>query len=299
MKKITLLFIVSIISIFTAAAEGFPFKVSSPNGAPSLALACHAAENQEAYTYVAADTIAAEFAGAKADFIIAPVNAGAKLFKAGKSSYRLAAVVTWGNLYFATQKKDFSLEDLKKSSVTLFGENTINASVALEALKKSGIVPSEVKYLASAAATQSLLLSDKNAVVLTAEPALTAAKMKNTQISSWSVNELLGKTAGISGYAQAGLFVKAQTIRGTTKGVKDFLKKAQDSCAKCAELSPEAVKAAVQLKILPNAKVAEKALPGCAVRYMNARDARPFVEATASIDIRQFGGSIPADDFYY
>ena len=32
---------------------------------------------------------------------------------------------------------------------------------------------------------------------------------------------------------------------------------------------------------------------------MNAADAREQVEATANIDLAQFGGALPADDFYY
>ena len=68
--------------------------VTSPNGAPALALAALAAENPGNYTYVAADAIAGVFAKAESDFIIAPVNAGAKLFKAGTSTYKLGAVVT-------------------------------------------------------------------------------------------------------------------------------------------------------------------------------------------------------------
>ena len=97
--------------ILPVMAEGSGFKVSAPSGAPALALAAMAVNEPEAYTFVAADTIAAEFAGNNADFIIAPLNAGAKLYKAGKSTYKLGAVVTWGNLYFASQKADFALED--------------------------------------------------------------------------------------------------------------------------------------------------------------------------------------------
>ena len=75
----------------------------------------------------------------EADFIIAPVNAGAKLYKAGKSTYKLAAVVSWGNLFIAAQKADLTAEDLNGAKITLFGENTINASVVLYALKANGI----------------------------------------------------------------------------------------------------------------------------------------------------------------
>ena len=300
MKKSFTLFITSIFLIASLfAQESYKFKVSSPAGAPSLALASLAQENPEDYTYVAAETIAAEFAGAKADFIIAPINAGAKLFKMGKSTYKLAAVVTWGNLYFASQKKDFKLKDIKKSGVTLFGENTINASVALFSLEKNKLKAKTVNYLGSAQATQALLLSDENAIVLTAEPALTAAKLKNPKITSYSLNELYKKATGFDGYAQAGLFVKAETAESYGPEVADFLKKAEESCAKCSKDVPSVSKAALALEILPNEKIAEKAIPLCNIRFMRAKEAKNQVEATANVDIKQYGGELPKEDFYY
>ena len=199
MKKLLLLALTSIlatVSLSAQEADSYQIKVSSPNGAPALALATLAAKNPENYTFVAAETISAEFANNKADFIIAPINAGAKLYKMGKSQYKLAAVVTWGNLYFASQKKNFKIKDIKKSEITLFGENTINASVALAALQANKITAKSVNYLGSAAATQNLLLSDQNAIVLTAEPLLSAAKMKNSKITAYPVNELYKKAGG-------------------------------------------------------------------------------------------------------
>ena len=283
-----------------AAAEGADIsglKVTTPGGAPALALAALAAENPEQYTTVAADTIAAAFAGKEADFIIAPLNAGAKLYKAGKSTYKLAAVVSWGNLFFAAQK-ELTQEDLK-GSITLFGENTINASVVLYALKENGLEPAEVSYLAGASDTQSLLLSDENALVVTAEPALTAARMKNDKITGISVNELLKQANGMDGYAQAALFVKAETAESNPEAVAEFLKQAEEACGKCATDIDAVAEAAVELEILPNAKVAATAIPGCAIRFVSAKDAKEQVEKTAQIDLSQFGGEVPADDFYY
>ena len=301
MKKLFLCF-VSVVFIGAAlfsqeTVSGI--KISSPNGAPALALALLAQKNPDDFTYVAAEAIAAEFASAKSDFIIAPVNAGAKLFKMGKSSYKLAAVVTWGNLYFASQKKNFKLKDIKKSELTLFGENTINASVALYSLQKHTISAKSIKYLGSAAATQSLLLSDSNAIVLTAEPALSAAKIKNLRITAYSVNELYKKATGFDGYTQAGLFVKSETVEQHPEAVKEFLNRAKDSVAKCSDDVATVASAAVALEILPNVTIAQAAIPQCALRYMSARDAKKQVEATANIDLKQFGGSVPADDFYY
>ena len=282
-----------------AGAEDYAVKVSAPSGAPAIALASLAVESPEDYTFVAADTIAAEFASAAADFIIAPLNAGAKLYKAGKSTYKLAAMVCWGNLYIASQKADFQLSDINETGITLFGENTINASIALYALAENGITPASVEYLAGAANTQALLLSDENAVVLTAEPALTAAKMKNEAITGYALNDLYQASTGYDGFAQAALFVREETLRDHPDVVKAYLEKVAASCALCESDVAAVADAAVALEILPNAKVAQAAIPHCAIRFVPALEAKEQVERTANVDLSQFGGAVPADDFYY
>jgi len=299
MKKILSLLLVSLLLACTACAEGYTVTASAPNGAPALALAMLAVENPENYTFVAAETISAEFANQNSDFIIAPVNAGAKLYKVGKSTYKLAGVVSWGNLFIASQKENFTLEDMNGAVVTLFGENTINAAVVEYALQQNGIVPAEIQYLGSAANTQSLLLTDANAIVVTAEPALTAAKMKNAAITAYAVNDLYKAATGYEGYTQAALFVKAETAEKAPEAVAAYLKAVEESCAKATADVEAVANAAVALEILPNVKVATNAIPGCAVRYVSALDAREQIEFTANIDLTQFGGALPADDFYY
>ena len=231
--------------------------------------------------------------------IIAPINAGAKLFKAGKSTYRLAAVVTWGNLYIASQKADFTLESLNGAEVTLFGENTINASVVLAVLEAKGIQPAAVSYLSGAAETQAELLSNPEAIVVTADPAVTAAKIKNENVKTISVQELLKEAFGTDGYAQAGLFVRADTLAADEAGVKAFLDAVKDAADKAETDVKAMAEAAVKLEILPNAKVAEAAIPGCSIRFTAAAEAREAIEKTAAFDLSQYGGEVPADEFYY
>ena len=300
MKKFLSLLLASLLLVScTACAEEIVLKASAPNGAPALALAMLAVEKPEDYTFVAAETISAEFVNQNADFIIAPLNAGAKLYKLGKSTYKLAAVVSWGNLFIASQKEGFTLEDLNDATVTLFGENTINASVVNYALQQNGIVPASVEYLGSAANTQALLLTDAEAIVVTAEPALTAAKMKNPAITAYAINDLYKTATGYEGYTQAALFVKTETAEKYPEAVAAYLKAVEASCLTAANDVEALANAAVTLEILPNAKVAVNAIPGCAIRYLSAPEAKEQVEATANIDLTQFGGAVPADDFYY
>ena len=299
MKKFLFLLLVALMLACTACAEGYTMTASAPSRAPALALAPIAVNQPENFTFVAAETISAEFASAKADFIVAPVNAGAKLYKMGKSTYKLAGVVSWGNLYIASQKADFKLEDMNGAKVVLFGENTINAAVVNYALEKNGIVPASVEYLAGAAQTQMLLLTDPEAIVVTAEPALTAAMMKNQAITAYAVNDLYNAATGYEGYTQAALFVKEETIQTQPEAVKAFIEAVAASCGQATTDVAAVADAAVALEILPNVKVATQAIPGCAVRFVNALDAREQIEFTANIDLSQFGGALPADDFYY
>ena len=300
MKKFLSLLLAAVLLLSCSAlADEAVMKASAPSGAPALALAMLAVENPDNFTFVAAETISAEFANQNADFIIAPLNAGAKLYKMGKSTYKLAGVVSWGNLFFASQKEGFQLEDMNGATITIFGENTINASVVKYALEQNGIVPASIEYLAGAANTQSLLLSDANAIVVTAEPALTAAKMKNPAITGYAVNDLYKAATGYDGYTQAALFVKADTIATQPEAVKAFIEAVAASCEKATTDVEALAAAAVTLEILPNQKVAVNAIPGCAIRFLSAVEAREQVETTANIDLVQFGGAVPADDFYY
>ena len=280
-------------------ADDNAMKLSAPAGAPALTVATLAQAAPDAYTFLDASTIGAEFQKNEADFIIAPINAGAKLFKAGKSTYRLAAVVTWGNLYFASQKEGFSEESLQGADLVLFGENTINASVVLKVLEAKGITPASVTYLAGAAETQAELLSNPDAVVVTADPAVTAAKIKNEKVQVISVQQMLKDALDMDGYTQAGLFVRKETAEERPEEVKAYLEAVRESADKAASDTAAVAEAAVALEILPNAKVAMAAIPGCSIRYMAAQDAKELVEKTAALDIAQFGGEVPADEFYY
>ena len=299
MKRLIALMICLMMATAFAYAEENAFTLTAPSGAPAIAAAKLAEDDPEHFRFIAADTIAAEFSKNEADFIIAPINAGAKLFKAGKSSYILGAVITQGNLVFASQREGFTMDDINGAKVTLFGENTINASVALFVLEQKGIVPLEVEYLAGAAETQTLLMNDAESIVMTAEPAVTAAKIRNEKINSIPLTEQLNLLTGNNGYAQAGLFIRAETLDKDPEGVREFLAAVKTSADAVSTDLESVVKAAVALEILPNEKVAAAAIPNCGIRYTSAADAKELVEFTANIDLSQFGGAVPADEFYY
>ena len=271
MKKIILLLvlILVVVNISAVFADSDPVTLSAPQGAPALTvavLASEISENEASFDFVAANLITAKFEEATSDFIIAPLNAGAVIYKKGNQNYRLAAVVTWGNLVFASRREGFVPQDINGNPVTLFGEKTMNASIALYSLKENGIVPSEVNYLASAAETQQLLLSDPDAIVMTAEPMVTVAKIKNEEVEYFLLNDLYQSVTGDNGFAQAGLFVRAASLEEKPDEIRAFMSRIQSSAEACTVDVEKAAAAAVALEILPNMKIAQAAIPNCGIR---------------------------------
>ena len=108
------------------------------------------------------------------------------------------------------------------------------------------------------------------------------------------MNDLLSQ-AGIDGYTQAGLFVRAETLEQHPEAVNEALVLIEGSANQCDD-NPDAVAEALGKLDM---KFPKPAIGKCAVNFVYAAQARPFVEATVAIDPAQFGGELPADDFYY
>ncbi len=293
-KLIALLTVLMILAAGAACAEG-SYRIECPAGAPALTVCALKDQVQT----VDAGLIAGSFDRAEADFIIAPINAGAKLFKAGKSTYRLAAVVTWGNLVFASQIPDFSAETINGHDLILFGENTVNSSVALYILQEMGISPSAVNYMASAQETQKKVVEDADAIVMTAEPAATAAKLANEAVTILSVSSLYETVTGDEGFAQAGLFVRAKTLEESPDQVPLWLEEIKASADRCTEDPAAVAKDAVEMGIMAKEAIVMKSIGNCGIHYVAAKEAREQIEKTVAIAPVQYGGDIPADEFYY
>lgn len=294
---------ISLASCQKNTKEDYKCTAVAPKGAPALALQGVAISDNDSCQFIAASTITDQFVSNQYDVVIAPVNAGAVSFKKEVSTYKLAAVVTWGNLYFATQRTDInSIEDLNGKDVEMFGEKTINSSIAKYVLASKNITPN-YSYKVEAAQTQDTLVNSKDAIVLCAEPAISAGAAKNNiTVKTFSVQDLYKEVSGGSEFTQAGLFVKADTITNHKSELDAFLSKIEQSCNMISE---DADKTAENIIALGNtglptaAPMIKKVLPKCNVKYVKASTAKAQVEATANIDLSKFGGAVPSDEFYY
>ncbi len=217
----------------TAASEAEPelviesYNILVPTGAPALAVVDDLATSEKnSYTITSgADLLVTELtkADTEYDIIIAPLNAGAKLIAAGKSDFKLAGIVTWGNLYLVGT----SDANLESDTIAAFGEASVPGMV-LKNIMASKSMTNEVTWGSAATDAQAALLGGQANVALLAEPAVTAtmakAKQSGKDVSIIAdVQSIWEEIYGTYGFPQAAVFVKSSVYEANSASVEHYL----------------------------------------------------------------------------
>lgn len=300
MKKL-LVFFTALITMLCVSCKKDDYKLNviAPSGAPGVALAELATNHSEDYNIElnkTADVLKAAFTAAEADVIIAPINLGVTFYNK-TSNYQIASVLTWGNLYFAKQGASLTIEDLNGKDLILFGEGTINDVIVKKVLADNNITLGEgTTYLADTQKTNAQLISNPDAIVLVAEPILSAAKMQK-EIATLSVQDLYSEDGGLS-YPQAACFIKKDTIDNHKKVVDKFIDELKESADLCESNASQAAQYAAALE-LGKAPILTNALPNCNISFKKAIDVKSAIEKVVNLKLAMFGGKLPTDEFYY
>lgn len=202
--------------------------VLSPKGAPSLALLNYFNETKEEAvitTVDGTDALTAAFTTPESeyDMIVAPINLGAKLIEKGATNYRLAAVVTWGNLYLVSRDETTTLENVDEFA--MFGQNAVPDKVLQTALayKNAPIHPTYFNAVSDVAAQ---VLSGKFTTGLVAEPvASTMLAKSNGELKIVAdMQEAWKQATGYDNYPQAAIFVNGNVYAEKADSVNAILK---------------------------------------------------------------------------
>lgn len=195
----------------TSAKKDDTIKIICPTGAPGLALVSVYEEvtKEGKIDFVdGSDQLVAELSKENSEYniIIAPINVGAKLLAANQTDYKMAGVLTWGNLYLVGTSEDALQET---GEIALFGQGAVPGMIYDQVNIDTTLTP---QYYNSATLVQQQLLSSNAHVGMLAEPLATAtiAKAKENGLTL-SIIKDMQKEYGKDGYPQATVFVKEGT----------------------------------------------------------------------------------------
>lgn len=256
--------------------EATPVSVLVPQGAPALAaLELFDQEAVTVTTVSGSDPLSAELAKNDSgyDIVIAPLNLGAKLIEKGNTPFRLAAIITWGNLYIVGEDSYQNGE-----AFAAFGETAVPGKILTHYADVENVT-----YFNSVQDVQAQLLSGKVKAGLLAEPAVTAtiakAKEKGKAFTVLKDLQEASSEDGQKGYPQAAIFVKSgseDAAQETLDTISAFLAKGTSDEERIKALIE---KAGTDNLGIPSAETAIASWERQNLKYVNADEVQNDIAA--------------------
>ena len=299
----------------TSGASGPSIRfmaLSGPTGVGAAKLmADHDADAQNsaiASYEIVTDNTQVQSALANGDVDVAAIatNAAASLYAKTDGGIQVLAVNTLGVLYIL-EKGDtvHNLADL--AGKTLYApSNTKGANpehILNHLLEGNGVSPSDVniQWLTPQEITAKMS-SDHAGICMLPVPAATALLVKDSNIrEAVSLSDAWMDLEG-SELPMGCVVARAEFLEKSDPAlIEAFLDLYGDSISFME--GPDAGSLAVELGILPNEKVAEKAIPQCSLTFVTGQAMRTMLEDYYSILFQaapeSIGGGLPYDSFYY
>lgn len=306
MKKIKNLLIIVltlIAALFIGCKKDLEkIKVLLPSGAPLIAVGDLL--DNEAFDFTianGADLLSASLITNDFDIIIAPLNLGAKLHIAGKSNYKLAAVLTTNNTYVISNEELKSITDLKGKQILGYGQNSTPDILLKAALEKNSVVAGGIQYQTSVADVMSLFMtgSEEAKYSLLAEPQLTKVRQKFPNVNVLNIATEYGENTI---FPQACLFVN----KNNEKDYTDYLELIEKN-VRYLNVEPEEYAEKIENKnelfTSLTKEVLAESLPNCNINYLVAKDNKKIIEDYITLlnkyAPKLLGGQTVNEEFYY
>ena len=335
MKKFLTLvcaFVTLLVSVFGVACNnnnnGTSDKLSfyAPDGAPALAIAKFINDNENFdinatvdYNVVASSDIGGIMSQGKGDFIVMPVNAASKLYKAKESApYVMSAVITHGNLYIMSSDGGNSLESLKGKVLGVIGQGLVPDLTLRSILTDNGLISQTVvgdtatdgkitlRYFQSATDMIPLLKQGVLTAGLLPEPAATnlTKVASNREWTRVDVQALYDSE--INAYPQAVLMVKKSCYEQYKDKIDSMGNMFNENVLWVKENIETAV-TAVNSKLpdgvtpsLDANKITAQVVDNCKIYYQPANDAKQSVKDYINkiLAVNAQSARAVADDFF-
>ena len=281
MKKFMLIvftFLVAFVMISCKEKEKeAPLKVILPSGTPLLAMGSvyNDSDNFSLEVVNGQDSLQAAFLSGEYDLIIAPFNLGAKLYLAGKSEYKLEAIITTNNTYIISRSEISDINDIKGKSVMTYGTGSSPWLGYKTVVDKYELGTTEVpQSSAGDVATMFASGSTDADYFLSAEPNITTLRVgKGLTVYALDISKYLPEGNIL---IQACLFVnpKSNVSKERLALIENGIKAMND---KPKEYSSKVKEYADFFKSLGE-NVIEQAIPNCNSTYLKAKDNKKLID---------------------
>lgn len=284
--------------------------LSGPTAMGALKLWDESDPRYEFTLYTSPDLILPDIAAGKLDIAALPTNNAAAFYNTNGKDTRVIALNTLGVLYLLDATGTVgSLADLAGKTVYVPNAGSNPEYILRHILDENNINATVETSVVQPAAIQQGLLAGTIQVAVLPQPAATATVVnakanRNMDIATLDLSAEWNKIEQTP-IAQGCLLASAEFCEEHPRAVKEFLENYEASVSYMT--TEENIDAAADLivtkGILSKATIAKKALPKCAITYMDGADMKDTLEAFYGILFeyapQSIGGEIPDADFYY
>ena len=268
-----------------------------------------AALNYDVTVMGSPDDLVGKIISGEVDVAAVPTNLALVLYNRTGGAVQLAAVNTMGVLYVLENGSSIqSIADLKGKTVNTSGKGASPDFIFKYLLAKNNmIVDKDVMLdfsLQHSELAASLVAGDVN-IALLPQPHVTTALMKNKDLRiALDITEEWDKaTGGTSKLAMGCIIVQKEYAEKNKKAFNAFLSEYKDSTDYVNNDIDGASALIEKFGILPNAAVAKNAIPYSSIVYVDASEAKPFLEDLYNVlyefEPKSVGGKLADEGFYY
>lgn len=290
--------------------EADALRIGSMKGPTSIGLASMMDQEQGQFTVVgAADELTPLLLQDQIDIALVPANVAAVLYARTEGQIQVIDVNTLGVLYGISLDEGINnVEDLRGRTVYMTGKGTVPEYTFMALLAAANISTDDlaIEFCSEPTEVVAQISQHDGAVGILPQPYATACTLKNENLHTvLDLTEAWAQmTGGQKGDVVTGVTVaKTSTIEEKEGAVKLFLQRHAAS-AEVAQTDPSAIVAKViELGIIENETLAEKAIPNCNVVCYTGEEMKNalagYLQALFDQNAEALGGSLPGDDFYF
>ncbi len=238
-----------------------------------------------------------------------PTNMAANLYNKGVP-YQLAAISVWGTLeVFGSDSLIQNWDDLRGKRIHLMGKG-MTPDILFRFLASENNIDPEVDLILDYSFPTHTDLA--NAVIaglaeiaVLSEPLISMVKVKKEGIITlFNLEEEWGKVFNNDfAIPQTSLLVKSSFAKDNPELIDSFIEQYRKSCSKIESDIKRAGQLAVDYNILPDAKVAQMAIPGCNMNVQAAWEVKKKVQAFLNVfykfNPKSIGGRLPDEAFFF
>ncbi len=252
------------------------------------------------------DNLIGKIINGEIDIAAVPTNAASVIYNKTEGDIQFLALNTLGVIYVVGTEDVNSIADLAGKNVAISGKGATPEYAFNYLLEKNNVADSvNAEFLLDHSSLAQTVIAEDNKIAVLPQPFVTQVMMNNPNVEILiDLNEEWKKaTDGESVLAMGCLIVNTKFAEEHPYFINEFLNEYKSSVEWVNNNYEEAGQLVEKNGILPNAKLAENAIPNCSIVYMDAQEAKDEVQSFLSI-LHDFnpdsvGGKLPDEDFYY